>query len=130
MLALLVFLQNFAGALDDAARKSCEAGDFDTVTLVGAARLDASQENDLVGRLLYGDVNVLHAGQEISKLGEFVVVRGKERACACVLLQMLDHRPGDGKAVKSRCTAADLIKKNETRRRGVMQDGGNFAHLD
>ena len=75
-------------------------------------------------------MNVLHAGQEIGELGEFVIVRGEKSARARVLLQMLDDGPGDGKAVKRCGAAADFIEKHEARWRGVMQDGGNFAHLD
>ena len=65
MLALLVFFQDFAGALDDTAREASETRDFDSIALVGATRLDAAQENNLVGRLFYRNMNVLHAGQEI-----------------------------------------------------------------
>src|SRR5580704_7053967 len=130
MLALFVLLEDFAGALDDAARKAGEAGNLDAVAFVGASGLDTAQENNLVGRLLNGDVNVLHAGKEISKLSELVIVRGEERACACVLLQMLDDGPGDREAVKRRRTAADFIEKHETRWSGVVQDGGDFAHFD
>src|SRR4029077_10300333 len=43
---------------------------------------------------------------------------------------MLDDSPGDGETVKRRGAAADFIEKDEARRSGVMQDGGNFTHLD
>src|SRR5882724_4507614 len=49
VLALLVFFQDFAGALDHAAGKSRKARDFDAVTLVGAAGFDAPKENNLAG---------------------------------------------------------------------------------
>ena len=58
-------------------------------------------------------MNVLHAGEEIGELSEFMVVRGEERARARVLLQMLDDSPGNGEAVKGRSAAADFIKENE-----------------
>src|SRR5580704_13858338 len=129
MLALLVFFQNFAGALDDASREAGEASDFNAITLVGAAGIDAAQKNNFVGRFPDRDVHVLHAGEQIGELGEFVIMRGKKRARARVLLQMLDDRPSDGKAVKRCRAAADFIEKNKTRWCGVMQDGGDFAHL-
>src|ERR1700675_144311 len=130
MLALLVFFQNFAGALDDAAREAGEASDFNAITFVGAAGLDAAQKNNFVGRFPDRDVYVLHAGEQIGELGEFVIMRGKKRARASVLVQMLDDRPSDGKSVKRCGAAADFIEKNKTRWCGVMQDGGDFAHLD
>src|SRR5712691_6588045 len=58
MLALLMPFQHFASAFDDAAGKSGEAGDFDAVALVGAARLNMAEENNSAGRLFHGDVNV------------------------------------------------------------------------
>ena len=43
---------------------------------------------------------------------------------------MFDDSPSDGEAVKGRGAPADFIEQNEARRRGVMQDGGDLAHLD
>ncbi len=48
VLALFVAQEDFAGALDDAARKAGEARDLDAVTFVGAAGLDAAQEDNFV----------------------------------------------------------------------------------
>ena len=96
MLALFVFLEDFPGAFDDAAGKACQACDFDAVAFVGAAGFDAAEENNLVRRFFDGDVDVLHAGEQIGQLGELVVVRGEERARASVFLQMLDDGPGYG----------------------------------
>src|SRR5208282_5338863 len=130
MLALLVSLKDFAGALDDAAREAGEASDFDAVALIGAAGFDAAEENNFVGRLFDGDVNVLHAGEEIGELSEFVIMRGEQRASAGVLLQVLDDSPGDGKTVKRRGTTSHFVEKDKTRGSRVMQDGCDFAHLD
>src|SRR5579863_7650076 len=130
VLALLVFFEDFACPFDDAAGKAREARDFDAVTFVRATGLNAAQKNNLVGRLLHRDVDILHACQEIGKLSEFVVVRGEKRTRARVLLQVLDDSPGDREAVKRRSTAADFIQQNEARRSGVVQDGGDLAHLD
>src|SRR5580704_626452 len=43
---------------------------------------------------------------------------------------MFDDCPRDGESIKRRGASADFIEKDETGRRGVMQDGGDFAHLD
>ena len=38
-------------------------------------------------------------------------MRSEKRACACVLLQMLNHRPGDGQAVKGRGPTAHFVEQ-------------------
>src|SRR5260370_36647929 len=48
VLALLMSLQNFASALDHAARQTGEAGNFDAVTFFFASGFDAPQEKDSV----------------------------------------------------------------------------------
>ncbi len=57
-------------------------------------------------------------------------MRGEERACARVLLQMLDYGPGDGEAVEGGGAAADFVEQNEAGWRGVVENGGDFAHFD
>src|ERR1700731_5058467 len=57
-------------------------------------------------------------------------MRGEERARAGVLLQMLDHGPGDGEAVEGSGAAANFVEQDEAGRRGVIEDGGDFAHFD
>src|SRR5258708_26213652 len=123
-------LQNFASALDHAPRKTGEAGNFDAVTFVCAAGLDTAQKNDLAGCFFDGDVNVFDRRQQIAKLRQFVIVRGKERARAGVLLEMLDDGPGDGKTIERGRSAADFIEENETRGSRVIQDGRDFAQFD
>ena len=129
VLALLMPFQDFASALDHAAGEPREAGNFDAITLVGAAGLDAPQENNLAGRFFHGHMDILHRGQQVSKLGEFMIVRGKKRARAGVLLKMLDDSPGNGEAVERRCAAADFVEQNQARRRSMIENGRNFAHL-
>ena len=130
MLALLVALQDFAGALDDAAGQAGEAGDFDAVTFVGAARLNAAEKNDFAGRFFHRNVNILHAGEKVGEFGELVIVGGEERARASVLLEMLDHSPSDGEAVERGGAAANLIEEDEAGRSGVIENSGDFAHFD
>ena len=93
--------------------KSGQARDFDAIAFVGAAFFDAPQKNDFIGRFFDGDVNVFNAGEQIGELGEFVIVRGEERARARVCLQMLDDGPGDREAVESRRAAAHFIEQDQ-----------------
>ena len=72
----------------------------------------------------------LTAGQKIGELGEFVIVGGEERAGAGVFLEVLDDGPGDGEAVEGGGAAADFVEEDEARGRGVIEDAGDFAHLD
>src|SRR6266478_5888957 len=46
VLALLMSLQDLAGAFDHAVRQAGQPGNFDTVAFVSAAGLDTAQEND------------------------------------------------------------------------------------
>src|SRR5438105_9144495 len=59
-----------------------------------------------------------------------MVMGGEERAGAGVLLQMLDYRPGDREAVEGGGSAANFVEEDEARRRGVIEDAGDFAHFD
>src|SRR5258708_4643234 len=127
--ALLVPLQDFAGAFNFRGGQAGEAGHFDAVTLVGAAGFDAAEKNNLAGRLLNRDMNVFHRGQKLCKLGQLMVVGGEKRARADVLLKMLDNRPGDGEAVKRGGAAADFVEEDKTRGGGVGENDGDLAHV-
>src|SRR6267143_744775 len=129
VLALLVFFQNFAGALDHAAGKSGESGDFDAVAFVGTAGFDASKKNNFAGCFFDGDVHVFYRGEKFGKLGQFMIVRGEERAGTGVLLKMLDNGPGDGEAIERGGAAADFVEEDQARRRGVIENRRYFAHL-
>ena len=62
--------------------------------------------------------------------GQLVVMRGEERAAAILgIVQVLDHRPGDGEAVEGRGAAADLVEDDERARAGLVQDRGGLDHL-
>ena len=41
-------------------------------------------------------------------------------------MQVLDHRPGDGKTVKGRRTAADLVQNDQRAIRCLIEDGGGW----
>jgi len=128
--ALFVPLEDFAGALNDRFGEASEASDLDAVAFVGASGFDAAQENNFARSFLDTDVDVFDGGEKVGELREFMIMRGEERARASVLLEMLDDGPGNGKAVKGGGAAADFVEKDEACRRGVMEDGGDFAHFD
>src|SRR5437879_11706817 len=121
--------QDLAGALDHAVRQAGEPGNFDTVAFISAAGLDAAQENDLAGRLLRGDMDVLHRREKVGKLRQFVIMRGEKRTRADVLLEMLDDRPSNGQSIEGSRAAADFIEKNKARRCGMVENGRDFAHF-
>src|SRR6266849_1467656 len=106
VLALLVFFQDFAGALNLAAGKSRESSDFNAVTLVGAAGFDAAKKNNFAGRLFHRNVHVFHRGEKFPKLGQLMIRRGEERTRASVLLQVLNNGPGNGQAIERSGAAA------------------------
>src|ERR1700730_14621164 len=130
VLALLVFFQDFAGAFDYGFGEAGEAGYFDAIAFVGAAGFDAAEEDDFVGSFFDADVDVFDGWQEFGEFGEFVIVGGEKGARAGVLLEMFDDGPGDGEAVEGGGAAANFVEEHEARGRGVMEDGGDFAHFD
>ena len=61
-----------------------------------------------------------------------MVVGGEERlgAQGGVVVDVLDHRPGDGDAVVGAGAAADLVQDEQAAGGGVVQDVGGLDHLD
>src|SRR5437764_15168134 len=68
-------------------------------------------------------------GEQVAQFRQFVVMRGEERARTRVFLQMFDDGPGDREPIKRGGAASDLVEYHKTRRSGVIQDRGDFAHL-
>ena len=60
-----------------------------------------------------------------------MIVRGEERLGAqpASVRAVLQHRPGDGHAVIGGGAAADLVQDYQALLCGVLQDGGDLAHL-
>ena len=127
---MFVLFEDFAGAFHDGFGETGETGNFDPVTFVGGAGLNAAEENDFVGRFFHADVDVLDGGEKVGEFGEFVIVGGKEGARSGVLLEMFDDGPGDGEAVEGGGAAADFVEEDEAGGRGVMENGGDLAHFD
>ncbi|MCY1177816.1 hypothetical protein D9M73_181400 [compost metagenome] len=72
-------------------------------------------------------------GERITAFGEpsqFVIMRGEQAAAAIVVMDRLDHRPGNGEPVIGRGAAPDLVEDDEAARRGLRQNGGGLDHFD
>jgi len=71
--------QNIRSPANNLARHPRHLRHVNTETVVGAARSELAQEDDLIAVLLDGDVVILDAIKPISELVELVVVGGEER---------------------------------------------------
>ncbi len=103
---------------------------MDAVTLVGGPRDDLVQEDHVVGILADGHIPVRRGRQRLRQLGQFVVMRGKQRAAADHVVQMLGHGPGERDAVVRARAAADLVENHQAPRGGRVEDAGRLRHLD
>src|SRR5439155_152218 len=76
-----------------------QAGDVNAVALVGRAGDDFMEEHNLVFPFLDRDIEIAHARQRLGQIGQLVVVRGKPRAAADLVVQVLHNGPGQRDAV-------------------------------
>jgi len=96
------------------------------------AAFELAQEDDLVAQLLDAHMVVLHAGAHLLHFVQLVVVCGEERLGVRrrVVVQVLDHRPGDGNTVVGTRAAADFVQQDDAAVGDVIEDAGRFEHLD
>ena len=71
----------------------------------------------------------LSRGSRCGQFGQLVIMRGKQRLCADLVVQMFDDGPGQAQPVERARAAPDLIQDHEAARRRVVQDVGRLAHL-
>ena len=109
--------QDLLGTLVHAARHAGQPGHVNAVALVGRTGHDLVQEYDLVFPFLHGHVEIHDARQRAGQVGEFVVVRGEQRAAAHVVVQVLDDRPRQRQAVVRAGAASDFVEDHEAARR-------------
>ena len=83
-------------------RKACELGDLNAVGAVGRARQHFVQEHDVALPFLDPHGGVEQSRQLGRERGEFMIMRGEQRAAAIGLMQVLDRRPRDRKPVEGR----------------------------
>lgn len=91
-------LQHSAGAGDDRGRQSGKLCDLHAIGPVCRAFLNFVQEHDLAVEFLYGDGGIVDMVQLAYQCGQFVVVRGKQRAallpsCRCSKVAQAIDRP-------------------------------------
>ena len=87
------------------------------------------QKNNLSRRFLYAYAQIAHARQLLGQHGQFVVMRGKERARPGFGVQILDRGPGQRKPVEGCGAAPHLIQQDQRPPSRGVQDGGRLRHL-
>ena len=125
----LEFCQYRFGARDHGRRQAGEPRHLDAVGAVGGARQHLVQEHDVALPFLDPHGGVEHPRQLCRQRGQFVIMRGKQRAAAVVLMQMFDRGPGDRQAVERRGAAPDLVEDDERAFAGLVQDCRGLDHL-
>ena len=103
---------------------------MDAVAFVRSACDDFAEEDDRVVPFADCDVPVFHAAAGEREFGEFVVVRGEERAALWLVVQKFGDAPCDAEAVERARAASDFIEDDEAARGGVVADVSGFIHLD
>ena len=58
-----------------------------------------------------------------------MVVRGKQRATAIALMQVLNRRPGDRQPVEGRGAPADFVKNHQRAFAGLIENHRGLDHL-
>src|SRR5215207_6033421 len=92
-LAFLEVDQYFFGAIDHWFGDTGQTSDLNSVTLVGPAFDNLMEEYDLIIPFPHGDIEVLQTGQAPGELGELMIMSGKERFGADLVVQMFHDRP-------------------------------------
>ena len=57
-------------------------------------------------------------------------MRGEQRAAADLVVQVLDHGPGQREPVVGAGAAADLVQDHQAAARGQVQNPRGLGHLD
>ena len=122
--------EDFGGAGDDGLGQAGEAGDLDAVALVGGARLNFAEEDDVFVPFADGDVVVFDGFLAGGEVTEFVIVGGEEGAGLGVVVEVFGHGPGDGKTVEGGGATAYFVEDDEGVGSGVVDDEGGFVHFD
>ena len=107
----LQFGQHLPGAVDHPLGQPGQLGHVNAVTLVSAAGHDLVQEDHFAAVFGHRHTVVSHAGQAGGQAGEFMVMGGEQGLApqSGIVVDMLDHRAGDGQPVVGAGASADLV---------------------
>ena len=56
-------------------------------------------------------------GSRAGQFGQFVIMRGEQRFCADLVVQMFDDAPGEAQAIEGAGAAADFVEYDQAARR-------------
>ena len=104
--------KNLLRAFQNFLRHASESRDLDAVAFVRAACDNLAQEHDLVVPFAHGDVEIFQSRQSRLEFGQLVIMRGKQRLCADLVVQVLDDAPRERKAVKGAGAAPNFIHQH------------------
>ncbi len=103
---------------------------------VGAIRLardDAAQKDHIftAAAVVYSHIVIDDMRQPLGQVGQLVIVGGEERLSAQpgMVVDILDHRPGDRQPVVSARAAPDLVEQQQAATGGVVENVGSLDHL-
>ena len=98
--------------------------------MVGGSRDDLMQENHFAVPVRHSHGQIDEPVEFFRKPRQFMKMGGEQCPRAIFLVQMLDHRPGDGKTVESGGAAADFVEDHERVFAGLVEDRGGLDHFD
>src|SRR5438445_9762969 len=110
------------GMSNNLRRQSRQPTDLCSVAFSCPTGNNLAQENDLVVPLTHGDVAIADAAAFLSEFRQLVIMSRKEGARLNLVVQKFGHAPGDGKPVKSRCSATNLVENDQAPFGGIVYD--------
>src|SRR5436190_16204369 len=113
MFVLLMFSKDLARPFRDGHWNPGETRHFDAIASVSRPGFNGSQKDDAIARFLDGDMEVSDAGKQIRKFRKLMIVRGKDRLCLDLCLNVLDDSPRQGQSVECGCPSADFIQDDQ-----------------
>src|SRR5947199_5960016 len=97
--------------------------------MVGESGSHLVQEYHLVAVLPHFNLIVFYAWKQIGKLVELMVMRGKERLCADMIMQVFRQCPCDADPVKCARAASHFIEENQAAGRCRVHNVCRFVHF-
>ena len=111
-------------------RQSRELRDLNAIGAVGGARVTSCRKTSSPFQSATRTVRLTSRGSFfVNCVSSWKCVANSARE-RFVLVQMLDHRPGDRQPVERRGAAPDLVENDERAPRRLIEDRGGLDHLD